>query len=182
MRTSWKCIHAFIFMYNGPYSCTYNIGVHQNAHYDSNNHCSAKTWRHISLWIFLLTRYKFSPTTEVQKVLWTCSLHCLLSYVYISTMVRWWALLTLSISLRNGSDFLKRFYVVQESEYFLPYGLRDTVGSKVILTMGFQPSRHEILRKHTLHSHLIWKLCRFHGAWYQGKQGKELRKREKKEE
>lgn len=63
---------------------------------------------------------------------------------------------------------------------FPAYSLRDTIGSKVIFTMGFQPSCHAILRKHTLHSHLIWKLCRFHGAWYQGKQGEEVRKRKKK--
>lgn len=38
---------------------------------------------------------------------------------------------------------------------FPAYSLRDTIGSKVIFTMGFQPSCHAILRKHTLHSHLI---------------------------
>lgn len=45
--------------------------------------------------------------------------------------------------------------------------------------MGYQSSCHAILRKHTLHSHLILKLCRFHGAQYQGKQGEEVRGREK---
>lgn len=70
----------------------------------------------------------------------------------------------------------------KSAEYFPAYSLRDTVSSKVIFTMGFQPSCHAIPRKHTLHSHLVWKLCRFHGPRYQGKQGEKVREREKKEE
>lgn len=39
--------------------------------------------------------------------------------------------------------------------------------------MRFQPSHREILRKNTLYSHLIGKLCRFHGAWNQGSKERE---------
>lgn len=68
----------------------------------------------------------------------------------------------------------------KSADYSPAYSLRDTVGSKVIFTVGFQPPCLAILRKHTLHSHLIWKLCRFHGARYQGKQGEEARKRKRR--
>lgn len=59
-----------------------------------------------------------------------------------------------------------------------PPSRRDTVGSKVVFTRGFQPSSFAILRKHTPHSHLVSKLCKFHGSRYQGTQGEEVSERE----